>query len=317
VAPILVTGSHRSGTTWVGRMLCLSREAHGIHEPFNPAYPRSWLADPPANWFHHVEVDSASEPMFGQVEALLSLRPPLRAMAARSKSPRHLAATAREGATALAAQRAGRRPLLKDPIAFFSAEWLERQFDAEVVVLVRHPAAFASSLKRLRWTFDFTNLTRQPALLTGLLAPFAEEVERAAADPMPDVIDQSILLWRLLSATADDYRTRHPDWRVLRYEDVAGDPLPSFERLYGDLGLTWSERVVDGVHRYSGDQNSAVVPDRDKGGVRRSSVAAMWTWQSRLTGDEVARVRAGTEEEASLFYGSVDWCPPSAASRGR
>ena len=34
-APILVTGAHRSGTTWVGRMLCASGEAHYVSEPFN------------------------------------------------------------------------------------------------------------------------------------------------------------------------------------------------------------------------------------------------------------------------------------------
>jgi len=35
-SPILVTGMHRSGTTWVGRMLAASREAVYFHEPLNP-----------------------------------------------------------------------------------------------------------------------------------------------------------------------------------------------------------------------------------------------------------------------------------------
>lgn len=36
--PILVTGSHRSGSTWVGRMISASPEVFYIHEPFNPYY---------------------------------------------------------------------------------------------------------------------------------------------------------------------------------------------------------------------------------------------------------------------------------------
>ena len=33
-APVLVTGLGRTGTTWVGRMLCLSGELNYLHEPF-------------------------------------------------------------------------------------------------------------------------------------------------------------------------------------------------------------------------------------------------------------------------------------------
>ena len=33
--PILVTGSHRSGTTWVGKMISLNKNVGYIHEPFN------------------------------------------------------------------------------------------------------------------------------------------------------------------------------------------------------------------------------------------------------------------------------------------
>ena len=34
--PILVTGAHRSGTTWVGKMLALAPGVAYIHEPFSP-----------------------------------------------------------------------------------------------------------------------------------------------------------------------------------------------------------------------------------------------------------------------------------------
>ena len=56
--PIVVTGSHRSGTTWVGRMLCLSGEAGYIHEPFNPVRTPSWFADPVPYWYAYVTSDN-------------------------------------------------------------------------------------------------------------------------------------------------------------------------------------------------------------------------------------------------------------------
>ncbi len=38
--PILVTGAHRSGTTWVGKMLALAPGVAYVHEPFSPRTPK-------------------------------------------------------------------------------------------------------------------------------------------------------------------------------------------------------------------------------------------------------------------------------------
>ncbi len=40
------------------------------------------------------------------------------------------------------------RPLIKDPIGLFSYKWLVSKFDMDVLVLIKHPAAFVSSLKK-------------------------------------------------------------------------------------------------------------------------------------------------------------------------
>lgn len=45
-----------------------------------------------------------------------------------------------------------RRPLLKDPFAVFAIEWFAKRLNCRVVITVRHPAAFASSLKRAELT---------------------------------------------------------------------------------------------------------------------------------------------------------------------
>jgi hypothetical protein len=72
-------------------------------------------------------------------------------------------------------------PLIKDPIALFAAEWLADVFGVRVVVLIRHPAAFAASLKRLNWTHPFGDFLAQPLFMRDLLAPFEEDIRRFAA----------------------------------------------------------------------------------------------------------------------------------------
>jgi hypothetical protein len=109
---------------------------------------------------------------------------------------------------------------MKDPIALFSAPWLARTFNADVVVLIRHPAAVVSSLVRLDWIFYFPYLLEQPELMRDWLAPFAEEIRRFAASPQP-LLEQGILLWRIMHHVIFRYQQEHPEWIFLRHEDLS------------------------------------------------------------------------------------------------
>ena len=233
--PILVTGSHRSGTTWVGRLLALADGVAHIHEPLNPVNRLSWLDVPPEHWFQHI--DEVNEKRYRPAfERLIALRPPLGQHLATVRSPRNLAANVRELGQVIRWRANHARPVVKDPIALFSAEWLASTFDMQVVLLIRHPAAFAGSLKRNGWTFDFANFTSQPRLVGTYLASFADEIEAATERPL-DLVDQAILLWRCINSVVLRYRDEHPDWQVWRYEDLAADPLAGTRVLYEALDL--------------------------------------------------------------------------------
>ncbi len=54
-APILVTGSHRSGTTWLGKLLAASAGIGYIQEPFNLDHPRPGVCSARLpHWFMHL-----------------------------------------------------------------------------------------------------------------------------------------------------------------------------------------------------------------------------------------------------------------------
>ena len=52
--PILVTGAHRSGTTWVGKVLCASGEAAYISEPLNLWHRPGIMGAPVAGWYTYI-----------------------------------------------------------------------------------------------------------------------------------------------------------------------------------------------------------------------------------------------------------------------
>ena len=300
-----MTGAHRSGTTWVGRMLCRSHEAGYIHEPFNPARLPGWGAGRVPLWF--VYVTSANEHVYAPlVERALGFRYPVLENIPQIRSPRRAVFYARDVADAVLARLRRARPLIKDPIALFSAGWLAERFGARVVVMIRHPAAFASSLKRLGWQFKFRGWLAQEALMRDLLHPFEQDIRRCAVDDV-DIVEQAIVMWKAMHHVIAVYRRRHPEWTFLRHEDLAREPVEGFRCLYERLGLGWDADVEAEVKRHSGALNPGEVRRWRHGTVRRDSRATTRTWLHHLTSEETLRIRDGVEEVSPLFYSDADW----------
>ena len=302
---ILVTGSHRSGTTWVGRMLTLSGETGYLHEPFNPRRVPGWAGQRIPYWFLYVTEEN--EHHYAEVvRDVLAFRYPALSNLRHALSPRGAALYGPDLLRSVRYRMRGPRPLMKDPIALFSAEWLADRFDAQVVVMIRHPAAFVSSIARLGWHFRFRSWLAQEALLRDKLEPFRAAMHRCWAGE-GDVIEQGIVMWNAIHHVIDRYRSEHPEWSFLRHEDLAAEPVEGFRELYARLGLTWSDEVESAIREHS---EGTTAETRRHGAVKRDSAATVDLWKSRLDPAEIDRIRDGTAEIASRFYPD----PPSSLS---
>jgi Sulfotransferase family len=301
--PILVTGAHRSGTTWVGTMLALAPRVGLIHEPFSPRTDPGIAPVRFDRFFRYVCAENENGYVEG-FERILHFRYAYRAQLRALRRPADVARSARDVAQFTRARLQRARPLLKDPIAVFSAEWLEQRFGCQVVVLARHPAAFASSLKRLGWGYDWRLMLDQPLLLRDHLARFEPEI-RTFAEREHDLIDQAILLWRVIYSTVAVYRDRHPDWLFERHEDLSLDPVGGFERLYGALDLTLDQSLKDEIRRHSAAENPQ--EQTHKHSVTLDSRANVASWRRRLSADEITRIREGVADVSGAFYSDEDW----------
>ncbi len=303
--PILVTGSHRSGTGWVGSMIAASPSppVAYIWEPFSILHRPGICEARFTHWFPYVCADNGGDYQ-AAVRDMLVFRYKTAAELRALRSPRDAARLVRDRLRFAAFRRRGARPLLKDPIAVFSAEWLFDTFGMDVVVLIRHPGAFALSVKRRELRHPFEDFLVQPLMMREVLAPFEEELRRFAASEQP-LIDQAILLWNVIHHAVLEYRERQPTWLFLRLEDVARDPPAVFRSIFERLGQTFDDRVRRTILEHSGSGNSAEA--YDPSAVRRNSLASIETWKRRLSPKEIDRIRRGVEPLSSAFYGDDDW----------
>jgi hypothetical protein len=306
--PILVTGTHYSATTWVGRVLARAPRVGYIHEPFNPTVRPGICRARFRHWYTYLS-GADGDAYLPALRDTLRFRYSYRDELASLRSGRDAARMARDAANFARWRLLGYRPLVKDPIALLSAGWLHRTFGMRVVVTVRHPAAFAHSMKRRGDRHPFGDFLAQPALMSGPLARFRPQIEAFAAEP-PDVIDAAGLLWRLLAEVMAGYRERHPDWLFVRHENLMADPEARFAELFAALGLPFTDPVRRFVAATTAAENrSDATRVRHPDYVRRNLTEVAERWKRELSAEEVDRVRCWVEPVVAAFYARENGSP--------
>ncbi|HLF72893.1 MAG TPA: sulfotransferase [Anaerolineales bacterium] len=314
LTPILVTGAHRSGTTWVGRMLAADALTAYISEPLNVLHRPGVFRARVSHWYQYICDENGSEflPAFRE---LLDFDYHLWAEIRSIRSLKDFLRMGRDFKIFSDALMHGQRALIKDPFAVFSVPWFVKNLNCKVVVVVRHPAAFASSLQRLNWPFDFQHLLDQPLLMRDHLEPYRDEMQSTKPD---DIFGQAALLWKMVYRSVqstlrhgvpsqDGPRELDPGFILVRHEDLARDPVVGYRALYASLGLDFTPRVEKTILNSSSSDNPAELPRRKTHSIRLDSLASMDSWKKRLTAEEIRRVHRITEDVSHIYYSDQDW----------
>ncbi|WP_181164731.1 sulfotransferase family protein [Amaricoccus solimangrovi] len=315
-APILVTGAPRSGSTWVGNVLALDPRSAYIHEPFNKDCPDGRCRARFSGAFTYVTREN-EEPYLAPLADTLAWKYSPAAELRRLREPvsrrrplsRDLARLVRDYSYFETMRRRGQRVILKDPLAIFSADWIAERFDARVVVVIRHPAAFIASLRAAGWQrVRFGIFSGQPRLMEDRLAPYRAAVAAAEAE-MPDGVSAGALLWNLVHHHIALLREEHPDWIFVRHEDLSRAPESGFREIFTRLGLDFSEDVRSGLARFT--SGGAALSKRSIFGTARRTMRnsrdSIALFRERLTPEELARIRDETGPLWQKFYSDADW----------
>lgn len=303
LTPILVTGSHRSGTTWVGRMLAADASTAYISEPLNVHHRPGVYRTSVKYWYTYITDENGADylPAFNE---LLDFKYHTVRETLALRSFKDFLRMGRDFHTFFNGSMQGRRILIKDPFAVFSTPWFEKQLHCKVVITVRHPGGFVSSLKRLGWNFDFNNFISQPLFMRDHL-----EGDRTAMESMPkdDLVGQAALLWKIIYRFVHGTRSQFPQFHVVRHEDLSRDPINEYQALYQSLHLGFTERVKDIIQNSSSSENPTKLAKNKTHSVKLDSRANLDNWKKILSPEEITRVRKITEGVSESFYSDEEW----------
>ena len=289
---IIVFGMPRSGTSWCGKMFDAHPDIAYLHEPeIAIASGLPVFADPGTE-----TVARASEDLARWLEArdarTCGTRPVLRK---RGETALHYRLRAGQiyAAKALERLRPSRRPLggvlppfagrpphtvLKTINLLGRAELLMQAApEMRAIQLLRHPGGYIASV--LRGIAKFGEAHARSALSYGAMvdSPLGRE-EGLTLDRLEAMAPVERLAWKWLVFNDAAFRSLSGSERalVVRYEDIARDPVGRMQSIFADLGIAWDPAVESFIRRSTGGGSGSYYE------VRRDPEQAAQRWRNDL-----------------------------------
>lgn len=273
------------------------------NEPLSVSHRQGVLGVEVKHWYAYVIEENEAQylPAF---QKLLDLRYGLFRELGTLRSRKDLMRMGRDFFLFNTGRLRGNSVLLKDPFASFSMPWFADRLNCQVVVSVRHPGGFVSSLKRLNWPFQLEDLLAQPLLMRDFLEKDRVDLESVATD---DVIGRACLLWKVLYRTVHQVLQKHPRLISVRHEDLSRDPVQGFKGLYQKLGYEFTPEVEHVILNTSSSENPTKLAKNKTHSVKLDSRANLDNWKKILTPEEIDRIHKLTDGVSQLFYSDDEW----------
>ena len=214
---IIVAGSGRSGTTWLGNVIA-GDDRRIIFEPFECRRVPEFA-------------ELGMRPYFPAGEPQPQWRPRVEALFAGRISNEWTDQDRKR----LDPERDTGGVVIKEIRANGILAWLSNNFPCRIVYLVRHPYAVIASRVKQGWDSHLDAYLCQPRLVQNFLEPYLPVIESAQGN-----VQRHAVMWCLENLIPLRQMSQFP-WLFCRYEDLAARPEAEADRLLGLLGFEFTE----------------------------------------------------------------------------
>jgi hypothetical protein len=239
---ILIAGTARSGTTWLGDLLASQIPSRILFEPFNPDLVPEYRD---FHYFQYLRPETEN--------------PEFRAFA-------HKVFTGKIRNRWIDRQNERIRSeyrLIKEIRINLALKWLHDNFPkVPIIFIMRHPCAVVASRMELNWAtdHDIEPLLSQPDLVTDHLAPYVDLIKDARTDE-----EKHAVIWSVSNLVP--LKQFNPnEIKIVYYENLCTQPEIELPAIFESSGQKYNDEKTDTVSRPSQTTRltSAVVDGTDK-----------------------------------------------------
>ena len=242
---IIVSGTHRSGTSWIGKTLCSTRENYYINEPFNPSNRinnAGYIKD--EYWPLSLE---EYELILPSINNIINGRYPYINNIKNSNSLKDYLKTNYYYFHFLKSKLNIKKTnyIIKDPFLLFLIEeinqFFSNTFEIHINITFKDPISFVSSCKKKNWDFDFDNLLKQKNIhlkFTDLQIERMSELKKSKYS----LVHRLTFLWELCNLQIlriASIKNVH----ICNHREFSLDPIAKFKKLFKINNIKFCESV--------------------------------------------------------------------------
>lgn len=306
--PLLITGSHRSGKSYTVKGLNIKNHFNIIHEPLNNDSGIGWIGLDNLNYFTYIH--KANSHFFKKEfdRTIYNFEYRVAKQFYRDTGLGNVSKIVKDTIRSLRYKFNNKRALLDDPFAVFSAEWFYEEYNADIIIMIRHPASFVSSLKLLNYSFDFSHILDQKYLVDSKLKNYIPELIEFTTKEK-SIVEQGEFLWRIIYDVVGRYRdTYNSKWLFVRFEDLVRHPDENFERILNYAGIrldkTYIEKIKSQICTAANDKEVDILSKN----VNDYSINDhLKRFKTLLTTSEIDYIKMKSEVVWKQFYKEEDW----------
>jgi len=245
---ILVTGMDRSGTTVFGKLISYADGVQELFEPFNR------------------DVENVCFPV---IDKSPQLKDRVRPFPPPTRETIQYFDSLFWGRCSWLYNHA--RKVIKDPVAFPFASWLQERYNVKVIIKLRHPGAIYASRLALKY------------------GPSLDHVKRE--------FHRVLSLW--------ERHANNTNWLFLTHEEFCEQPFVVLEKVYSFLSLPLSETVLKKARALLSDDNPNL--EHGFGVLKLNPKAQIDNWKSELDNNTKLWLNEQTHFFWRHFYNNQSW----------
>jgi len=239
---IVVAGTARSGTTWLGDLIASQIPSRILFEPFNPELVSDYRR---FHYFQYMRPGTENPEFYAFAQKVFTGE--IRNRWINRQNERIFSQIR----------------LVKEIRANLALKWLHDHFpEVLVVFLIRHPCAVVSSRMELGWAtdLDIMPLLSQPELIEDHLLPYMDLIYRAKS-----MEEKHTIIW-CVSNLVPLKQFDPGEVKIVYYENLCTQPEKELPALFEFIGQTYTKPVIDIINQPSQTTKvtSAIVTGTDK-----------------------------------------------------
>lgn len=233
---IIVAGTARSGTTWLGQILQAASGYPSVFEPLNPQYVQS----AGSIFFRYLITGHQYPEIYKFFSKVCSggLRNPWTDQENPGGWRKHHIRGLMRGSRIIKMVRAN-----------LMLGWIDKKFEYPIVYILRHPCAVITSWIKLGWDSWLNHFLKQPELVEDYLHPFIDYLS-AIKTPVEKIAAQ----WCIENIVPLNQMSDR-NWIISTYEELCTMSKYETSRILSQLGLSWNEKVEEAIKRPSRSTN--------------------------------------------------------------